>query len=78
MSPVYTIPITTVATAYTFMQALVANGHMWHPEERAINCDIEPKLAKVLQRRMDECWEILEDPCEMALDLLEAQRCECS
>lgn len=75
MSPAYTRPIDTAAKARVFMGALVDNGHMWHPEERAINSGIPPELAKVLQRRMDECWEVLDDPCAIALDIMEAERC---
>lgn len=76
MNPIYCTTIDTADKALTFMQALVDNDHMWHPEERAINCGIEPELAKVLQRRMDECWEVLDDPCATALDIMEAERCE--
>lgn len=73
MSPIYYDTIDTSAKARAFMQALVDNGHIWHPEERAINCGIEPELAKLLQARMDECWQVLDDPCAIALDIMEAE-----
>ena len=75
MSAVYYAPITCAEGATLFLRALIDNDHLWHPEDPAIDCGIEPALAALLQSRMDECWTVLNDPCETVLDIVEAQRC---
>jgi hypothetical protein len=74
MNPVYLLPVECAEGAHIFLRALIDNDHLWHPEDPAIDCGFEPELAALLQSRMDECWTVLNDPCETVLDILEAER----
>jgi hypothetical protein len=72
VNPVYLLPVECAEGAHIFLRALIKNGHLWHPEDPAIDCGFEPALAEVLQQRMDECWTVLNDPCETIFAITES------
>jgi len=62
--------------AKEFLDKLYEDGFMYHPEDDAhdiINDKGElftADEANLLNERMDEIWEILDDPCEYVLELI--------
>ena len=72
----YMAPVTSSDTATAFLRALNGAGLMYHPEESAYECLEHHKLGSMALNRinfnMAQCFAFLPDPCETALDIMNA------
>ncbi len=73
----YCLPtVTSKETAESFLSELHKRGHLYHPEESAFDCLNNSGIGKAslsqIERNMKLCFEYLPDPCETALQLINA------
>lgn len=70
----YRKPVTSDYTAKAFLVALHHAGLMYHPEDRASDCLSYHHLPSAdlatIQSNMSATFRFLDDPCEMALTLI--------
>lgn len=68
----FTTP-TDAATAAAFIRELHSAGLLYHPEDDAADClahhNLPADTLATIQRNMDATFALLDDPCEVALDL---------
>jgi hypothetical protein len=70
MSDTYTTPIRTEADAEGFFFQLHQLGLLFHPEDDPANVGIfTPEQCQHLRDRLDEVYEVMDDPCEYCLTL---------
>jgi len=64
-------------TARAFLAALHAEGMLFHPEEDAFDClghhNLPTSDLLRINANMTECFKHLADPCEDALNLVNAE-----
>lgn len=77
--PAFTVP-TDAATAKTFLAELADAGLMFHPEDGAHDClhecGLTPETVDEIDRCMRATFDHLADPCETALELINAKNGE--
>jgi hypothetical protein len=68
--------VTSKETAESFLVDLQKQGNLYHPEDSAFDCLCNAGLSYdalvVIDRNMKRCFDYLPDPCETALQLLNA------
>jgi hypothetical protein len=68
--------VTSKETAESFLAELHKRRLLYHPEESAFDCLNNSGIGKAfllqIERNMKRCFEYLPDPCETALQLLNA------
>jgi hypothetical protein len=70
MTDIYTTPIRTEADAESFFYQLHQLGWLFHPEDDPANVSIfTPEQAQHLRERINEVYEVMDDPCEYCLTL---------
>ncbi|WP_395175843.1 hypothetical protein [Roseibium alexandrii] len=73
----FAIP-TDQVSARRFLASLANAGLMYHPEDNAADCLGHLSLANsdiaAIQTAMDTCFELLDDPCAVALEELDRIR----
>ncbi len=74
--PAYFAPVNSADTANAFLSALHTLGLLFHPEDDPFDCLAHHNLPKAdimaINSNMAACFAYLPDPCESALDLLNA------
>lgn len=72
MTDIYTTPIRTEADAEGFFFQLHQLGRLFHPEDNpaeVIGSLFTKEQAAHLTERLDEVYEVMEDPCAYCLTL---------
>jgi hypothetical protein len=74
---IYPLPaVTSKETAESFLSELHKRGHLYHPDESTFDCLSHSGLAYNTLIKIDLgmqcCFEYLPDPCETALQLINA------
>lgn len=73
----YPLPaVTSKETAESFLAELHKRGHLYHPEDLAFDClknsGLSYESVVLIERNMQLCFIYLPDPCETALQLINA------
>jgi len=76
MNPYFTKPIKTADDAIVFFFVLEQGGLLFHPEDdpaSVVNATGEalfsPDECVQLRARLDEAFEVMDDPCQYILDM---------
>lgn len=69
MNSLYTTPLTTPSECAAWFKGMYDIGRLFHPEDDPATIGIftEEEVTHI-NARIDECFALLDDPCQVALD----------